>query len=115
MSVKKSEIKFTVELDESKMPFKIEWEADDADFEGKRECSSLMLSLWDKEDKVTLAIDLWTKEMLVNDMNVHFHQTFLKMADTYLRATQNNDVANTIRTFANEFATKLELVKGIKK
>jgi hypothetical protein len=37
------------------------------------------------------------------------------MADTYLRATQNNDVANTIRNFANEFAAKLELVKGMKK
>ena len=97
------------------MPSKIEWEADDADFEGKKECSSILLSLWDKEDKVTLAIDLWTKEMLVNDMNVHFHQTFLKMADTYLRATQNNDVANTIRNFANEFAAKLELVKSMKK
>ena len=47
------------------MPSKIEWEADDADFEGKKECSSMLLSLWDKEEKVTLAIDLWTKEMLV--------------------------------------------------
>ncbi len=115
MPGKKSEIKFTVELDETKMPSKIEWEADDADFKGKKECSSILLSLWDKEDKVTLAINLWTKKMLVNDMNVHFHQTFLKMADTYFRATQNNDVAKTIRNFANEFAAKLELVKGMKK
>ncbi len=112
---KKSEIKFTIELDETKMPSKIEWEADDADFDGKKECSSMLLSIWDKEEKVSLAIDLWTKEMLVQDMNVHFHQSFLKMADTYFRATQNNEIAGMIRNFANEFAAKLELIKNVKK
>lgn len=39
-----------------------------------KESKTMMLSLWDKEDKVTLGIDLWTKEMLVDDMNLHFYQ-----------------------------------------
>ena len=57
----KSEIKFLIELDDNKMPEKIQWQADDADFKGMKESKTMMLSLWDKEDKVTLGIDLWTK------------------------------------------------------
>ena len=36
---KKSEIKLHVELDDKKVPTKIEWEATDADFEGKRDAA----------------------------------------------------------------------------
>jgi gliding motility-associated protein GldC len=106
---KKSEIKIHIELDENKMPEKLEWEATDAGFNGRKTAKTLMLSLWDKEEKVTLGIDLWTKEMMVEDMNLHFHQMFLKMADTYERATQNAEAANMIRNFSSDFAKKVEL------
>ncbi len=112
---KLSQIKFTVELDDKKMPEKIEWEATDAGFDGKKTCSTLMISLWDKEEKSTLAIDLWTKEMLVDDMNVHFYQMLKKMAETYLRATQNNEASKMIEDFALQFAGKLNLIKKIDK
>ncbi|MHB1687201.1 MAG: gliding motility protein GldC [Ignavibacteriaceae bacterium] len=112
---KLSQINFTVELDDKKMPEKIEWEATDAGFEGKKNCSALMISLWDKDEKSTLGIDLWTKEMLVDDMNIHFYQILTKMADTYLRATQNNDTAKMIEDFAQQFADKLNLIKKIDK
>ena len=108
--MKNSEIRFYVQLDEKKMPEKIEWEATDADFSGRKESKTLLLSLWDKEENLTMGIDLWTKEMLVNDMNVHYHQTFLKMADTFFKATQNNEVSNMIRNFANDFAEKLNIL-----
>jgi gliding motility-associated protein GldC len=112
---KLSQIKFTVELDDKKMPEKIEWEATDAGFDGKKTCSTLMISLWDKEEKSTLAIDLWTKEMLVDDMNVHFYQMLKKMAETYHRATQNNEASKMIEDFALQFAGKLNLIKKIDK
>lgn len=106
---KTSKIIFTIQLDEKNLPQKIEWEADDADFEGKRESKTMMLSLWDKQDSVTMGIDLWTKEMLVDDMNIHYHQIFVKLADTYQNATGNNEVALMIKKFAAEFAEKLKL------
>lgn len=109
--LKKSEIKFTVHLDDKKLPEKIEWEADDSDFEGKKECGSMMISLWDKEEKVTLGIDLWTKEMLIDDMNIHYHQVLNKLADTYERSTGNKEAGSMIRKFSNDFAEKLEIVK----
>jgi gliding motility-associated protein GldC len=110
-----SEIKLTVKLDNNSVPEKIEWEATDAGFKGKKEAKSVLLSLWDKEENVTLGIDLWTKEMLVEDMNIHFHQVFLKLADTYKRATKNNEVASMIEEFSSEFAKKLELDSKLKK
>lgn len=106
---KTSKIIFTIQLDEKNLPQKIEWEADDADFEGTREAKTMMLSLWDKQDSVTMGIDLWTKEMLVDDMNIHYHQIFVKLADTYQNATGNNEVALIIKKFAAEFAEKLKL------
>lgn len=106
-----SEIKFTVQLDDKNMPKKIEWEATESEINGKRECNSMMVSLWDKEEKSTMAIDLWTEAMLVDDMNIHFHQIFNKMSDTYKRATGNNEVSDMITKFSNQFADKLELFK----
>ena len=45
---KKSEINFTVELDEKNLPQKIEWDATDSNFDGRKECKAMMLSIWDK-------------------------------------------------------------------
>ncbi len=112
---KTSEIKFIVTLDEKKIPEKIEWEATDSGFKGKKECSSIMISLWDKEEKGTLGIDLWTKEMVVDDMNIYFHQVFNKLADTYERSTKNKEVADMIKSFSSDFAEKTELIKKVKK
>ena len=111
---KTSEIKFVVTLDEKKVPEKIEWEATDSGFKGKKECSSIMISLWDKEEEGTLAIDLWTKDMVVDDMNIHFHQVLNKMADTYERATKNKEVAGMIKNFSSDFALKTEIIKNVK-
>jgi gliding motility-associated protein GldC len=112
---KASYIKINVYLDDNRVPEKIEWEATESGSPGIKEVKSFLLSLWDKEESSTLGIDLWTKDMLLDDMNIHFHQVFLKMADTYKRATKNHEIAGMINSFAAEFAEKLELQKKIKK
>ena len=104
---KTSEIKITVELDDNKMPEKIEWEATDAGFEGRKSSKTLILSLWDSKDNVTYGIDLWTKEMKVEEMHAHYNQILLKMADTFERATNNKDAAGMIRSFIDDFTKKL--------
>jgi gliding motility-associated protein GldC len=106
---KKSEIKIFVELDDQKMPVNIEWEATDAGFDGKKPAKTLMLSLWDEKENVTLGIDLWTKEMTDEKMNLHYHQMLFKMADTFERATLNTEAANLLKDFSSEFAKKLKL------
>jgi len=110
--LRKSEIKFLIHLDEKKMPEKIEWQADDADFKGMKEAKTMMLSLWDKEDNVTLGIDLWTNDMLVEDMNLHFYQMILKLGDTYRKAASDTETAKMFDEFASEFAKKIKLFKN---
>lgn len=109
--ISKNEIHLTVELDENKIPTRIQWEAPDSGKAEKKDCTSLMLSIWDNKEKVTLGIDLWTKEMMVEDMNVHVHQTLLKLADTYLRATKNSEVSKMIEDFSSVFGSKVGIIQ----
>ena len=106
-----AEIKLTVDLDDENLPTRIEWEASEARDTGPKPCQSMMLSLWDSEKKTTVAIDLWTRETTVEDMNLHFYQVFHKMADTYLRATQNSDISKLIHEFGDGFGDNLGLVQ----
>ena len=104
-----AEIRVTVDLDGDNLPTNIEWQASDAKDVGPASVQSIMLSLWDAEKKTTAAIDLWTKDTTIDDMNLHFYQVFHKMADTYLRATKNEDVAKRIHEFGDGFGTSLGL------
>jgi gliding motility-associated protein GldC len=102
-----AEIKLKVELDGDNLPTRIEWQATEAKSDGPVPCQSMMLSLGDAENKTTAAIDLWTSDTTVDDMNLHFYQVFHKMADTYLRATKNSQVAKLIHDFGDGFGETL--------
>ncbi len=105
---KDAEINFVVTLDEDHVPDSIKWSASESEFKGHRQCESLLISMWDKSEKNTMSIDLWTKKMEVGDMNAHFYYTLMKMADTYQNATNNQELADSIRAFANDFASKVK-------
>lgn len=102
----KSNINIQVQLDEEKMPETIEWSAPDGGVADFQAAKAMLLSLWDGEEKSALRIDLWTKKMMVDEMNDFFYQTFFGMADTYLRATKNTALTNEIKTFAKAFHKK---------
>ena len=104
----KSEIKFLVELDENRVPENIFWTAQDGGVQ-LEEAKAMLLSVWDSKTKETLRIDLWTKEMPVDDMKIFFHQTLVAMADTFERATQDEKMTATMKDFCDYFAEKLEL------
>jgi gliding motility-associated protein GldC len=103
-----SEIKFMVELDENRVPEKLTWTAQDGGVE-LEEAKAMLLSIWDSNTKETLRIDLWTKDMPVDEMKIFFHQTLVAMADTFQRATQDEKMAKTMKDFTDYFAEKLEL------
>ena len=52
-------------------------------------------------------MDLWTKEMKVDEMKQFFHQTLVSMADTLQRATNEDELANDIRSYCKELSKKL--------
>ncbi len=84
----------------------IRWEADEAPEAGLQVAKAMVLSLWDAEQRNSMRIDLWTKDMTVQDMNDFFFQTLLTMADSYKNATNNQDLMAEIKMFAREFAEK---------
>ncbi len=106
--LKEAEIKFTIKLDSKSVPETILWEASDAEFEGKKPCDSILISIWDKEAKNSLTIDLWTNNMEIGEMDAHFYFTFLKMAETYYKSTKNKELTDMITQFAQDFAKKIE-------
>lgn len=108
MSKTSSEIKFTIELDQNKVPETLSWTAKDGGVENE-ESKAIMLSIWDNKNKETLRIDLWTKDMPVDEMKIFFHQTLVAMADTYEKATQDDKMSATMKDFCDYFAEKLEL------
>jgi gliding motility-associated protein GldC len=106
----KSKIEFEIGLDENKVPEKIAWNAEDGGVAAE-EAKAIMLSIWDSKKKDTLRIDLWTKDMPVDDMKQFFHQTLVSMSQTFQRATNDEKMAATMIDFCDYFAEKLELKK----
>ena len=105
-----SEIKINVELDENKVPEKLNWSAPDGGV-NKEDSKAVLLSVWDHKAKEALRIDLWTKDMPLDEMQVFFHQTLVAMTDTFKRATGDEKMAATMKDFTDYFAEKLELKK----
>lgn len=107
---KKSDIKISVALDENRIPEKLRWSAEDGGVKNA-ETKAVMLSVWDNQKQETLRIDLWTKDMPVDEMKVFFHQTLVAMSNTFERATQDEKMAATMKDFCDYFAEKLDLKK----
>lgn len=105
--MKKSEINFTIKLDENHVPEKIEWQATDTGEEEVKECKALVISLWDANENNTLRIDLWTKQMMIDEMQHFFYQSLITMSDTYERATNDTEIANEMREFGKKMGDKI--------
>jgi gliding motility-associated protein GldC len=102
-------IQFEIELDENQIPNQIVWKASDNEESG--ECDAAFLTIWDKKDKNTLRIDLWTKDMMIDDMHIFFHQMFLSMSDTYKRATGEDALSQEMKEFAFKMGEKMGILK----
>jgi gliding motility-associated protein GldC len=105
-----SQINIKVGLDENRVPERLNWSADDGAIDDM-EAKALLLSVWDSSQKDTYKINLWTKEMPVNEMIQFFHQTLTSMADTFETATGDDKMSATMRDFCDYYAEKM----GIKK
>jgi gliding motility-associated protein GldC len=111
MSIKHtSEIVIKVHLDENKVPEKLEWIATDGGIQNT-ESKAFLLSVWDAAQKETLKMDLWTKDMPLDDMKFFFYQTLLSMSETFHRATNDQKMTDSMRDFADYFAEKMELIE----
>ncbi|HLR36582.1 MAG TPA: gliding motility protein GldC [Chitinophagaceae bacterium] len=105
---KTSEIKINVKTSDKQIPEEITWNASDSTADMKNKARAMMLSFWEPQEKNALRIDLWTEEMMMDEMAEFFFQTFVGMAETFENATQFSDQAQDIRRFAEEFLKKFQ-------
>jgi gliding motility-associated protein GldC len=101
-----SSINIDVTLDKDRVPEDIRWNATDSASGSARRAKAMMLAFWDGTDKTALRIDLWTKEMMVDEMADFFYQTFMTMAETYQRSTQDEKLVEDMKQFARDFYSK---------
>jgi len=102
----RSTITIDVTLDANKVPEQINWQASDSNAEMVQKAKAMCIAFWDGQDKSAMRIDLWTKDMMVDEMGDFFYQMLITMADTFKRATQQDGLAEEMKTFAKGFIKK---------
>ena len=107
---KNTEIKIHVALDENNIPEQMKWTAEDGGI-NDQETKAMLLSFWDSDKQEALKMDLWVKDMPVDQMQMFFYQTLMSLSDTFFRATQDEKMTATMRDFCGYFAEKLALKK----
>jgi gliding motility-associated protein GldC len=103
--MKRSEIRLRVDRSDDGIEA-IRWEADEAPEPGQQEAGAMLLALWDATSRNAMRIDLWTKQMTVQEMNEFVFQTLMSLADSYQGATRNQMLASEMKIFAREFAER---------
>jgi gliding motility-associated protein GldC len=106
---KKKRITIDVALDKDNIPGSILWHADDAPNEKPVACKAMMLSMWDHNQKDTLKLDLWTRDMTVDEMKIFFHQTLVSMSQTLMQSVADERIVGDMQDFCDYFAEKMEI------
>ena len=109
MSDQNKKIEIEVELDKKNIPENIQWSATDLQDYDEANCRAMILAMWDHQRKDTLRLDLWTKDMTVDEMKIFFHQTLVTMADTLEKSINDPRISGDMRDFCAYFAEKMEI------
>ncbi|MDC3105337.1 gliding motility protein GldC [bacterium] len=105
----KQTLKFEVELDENNLPNSIKMLEEKAS-NSSIDLKALMIAGWDAKRKETLRVDIWTKDMPVNDMFIMYHQNMMGMATSLEKSTGQNKLANALRDYCDFFAKETKIL-----
>ena len=108
-NLKKSTIAIEVLTNENNLPEQISWSAKEGGVD-EATAEAMILSLWDKEANAAMRIDLWNKDLTVDDMKKFMHQTLLTLADTFERATGEKNMSEDLRDYCHHFADKMGIL-----
>lgn len=106
--MKTSEINFKVQLDDKNVPEKITWDATDKPQDGPEKTKAIALAIWDDSVKNTLRMDLWDKEMSVEEMKKFVVDSIGGLATTVRSATADDKMADMMEELCRN------LVKHVK-
>jgi len=105
---KQSTIKIEVGLDDGNVPQSIHWNATDSTASEPQLAKAMMINFWDGQEKAALRIDLWTNEMMIDEMADFYYQSFMGMADSFQRSTGETELVDGMKEFAKEFFQKFQ-------
>ena len=106
-----STIKIDVLLDPNKIPESISWSATDSSAEMAQKAKAMCIAFWDGADKTAMRIDLWTKDMMMDEMVDFYYQMLMSMAETFNRATQQEALSDDMKAFAKNFLEKFRAIQ----
>lgn len=106
--MKKSEIKFNIELDNQNVPDKITWEATERHPPVVEPTKAICVSIWDYKQQNTLKIDLWTKDMPIDEMKRFFVETIGGLGETLKNATGDDVMVSEINELCERLGKYLE-------
>ena len=109
--MKQSTIRFDITLDKDNVPEKILWDATDKPDDGVTETKSIGIALWDHKQKSTLRIDLWTKDMPVEEMKRFYVDCIGGLSQSLLSSTGDEYMAKEINTLCEKLVEHLK--KGV--
>ena len=109
--MKQSTIKIDIFLDPNKVPEQINWQATDSSADMAQKAKAMSVAFWDAADKTALRIDLWTKDMMVDEMGDFYYQMLMGMADSFNRSTNQKGLSDEMKNFAKDFFEKFKAVQ----
>ena len=105
--MRKTEINFKVELDDKHVPEKIWWQATDGSPE-LTETKTVSINLWDQEKQNTLRIDLWAKDLRIDEMKKFYVDILGGMSQSILTATGDTFISNKLKKLCDELVIHIE-------
>ena len=106
---KKERLTVDVSMDDNLVPETIEWKSSQKNKDSEK-ASAALIYFWNAEKNETYNLDLWTKEMSIEEMNKMIFQTLMTLANTYERATNEDQLANAMRDFSQFFGERTEIL-----
>ena len=103
-------IAFEIDLDQNNLPEKIIWKASDSDNK-ENITKAIAISLWDPDQNNTLKIDLWTKEMRIDEMDKFLVDTLGGLAQSILTATGDSYISKSINDLCENLVNHMKTKK----
>ena len=112
--MKNNEISFQITLDDNNLPEEITWKATQKPADAPAATKAVSVSLWDDISMNSMRVDLWTKDMTVEEMKRFFINNLGGMAQMVLNATGDEFMAGETNALCERLIEHLNKEEGKK-
>ena len=105
--MRKSNIELTITLDDHNIPETIAWNASESPTGKAEDTKAFALAIWDDKNHTTMKIDLWTKDMPVDEMKLFYIEAIGGMSETLLSATSDQYMYGEIKSLCEKMMLHL--------